>query len=105
MTRFYANYELTEDGIEPEYKLATVVFQVVAKTLKRRYVYTKTWEATIPDLEVFPGISNPGNLSEREGWRCHSCKCTKSLSVPLSKHIVETWVKEGDWEVIDYWEE
>lgn len=93
----YAHYELVDESWDPEYK--TIVAGAEMWKVLRRWVHSRTWEATLAESQAFPGPVNPGNLSKP--WRMQSCTCGKTLSQPLSKRAVETWVEEGKWEVIE----
>ena len=111
----YAGYELVEQSEEFEYRHYYFYFAgyLVEHKLKRRSVTTMTWEATLQDGNIpeasqaynheqgYPGSVNPGNLSEANGWRLQSVEYTKSLSVPMSKDVRETWVRTGPWEVVE----
>ena len=113
----YAGYQIVEETEEYEYKHYYFYFAgyLAIHKLRRRSVHTITWEATLQDGNIpeasqaynheqgYPGSVNPGNLSEGDGWKLQSVEYTRSLSVPLSKTVRETWARTGAWEwVYDY---
>ena len=117
---YYANWELVEDTIEYEYRnhifVAVSANINIVKTPQRRQVRSKTYEATITDgVNEVPAPSylagdsyvlvNPENLTptgtETGKWHCDNIVYTKELSVPVSRHIRVTWVKNGLWEQYD----
>lgn len=115
---YYANWELVEDTSEYEYKYRTYfILNYVSVRLIRRKVRSKTYEATIqetPGVTELPAPSylagntdieaNPENLSPvgsgPNEWHCDNVSYSKSLSVPLSRSIRVTWVRNGVWEEI-----
>lgn len=110
----YAGYELVEQAEEFEYKHKYFYYLgfLIEHKLMRRTLTTMTWEATLQDAisgapsaynhnQGYPSSVNPGNLSEAQGWRLQSVEYTKSLSVPMSKDVRETWIKTGQWEVVE----
>jgi len=103
--RTYAGYSITEHAWEPETHYNRVIAGNVVVHVAQRMVESITWEATTPRDDPDPGPQNPGNLNVRDGWHMQSCRCTNPLDAPDPKHIVETWVREGQWEEIDSWEE
>jgi len=113
----YAGYQIVEESEEFEYRHYYVYMgaHLIQHYLRRRSVHTITWEATLQDGGIpeasatynheqgYPGSVNPGNLSEGSGWKLQSVEYTRSLSVPMSKDVRETWCKNGAWEdVYDY---
>ena len=111
-----------EDSTEYEYKYRLIVVLTtsiyITKHLIRRKIRSKTYEATIqedPNTPELPAPSylagnsdieaNPENLSPvgpgTEEWHCDNVSYTKEISVPLSRNVRVTWVKNGAWEVID----
>ncbi len=120
---YYSDYELVADTIEYEYRnkvniIYTQLNIAVWKVPQRRQVRTKVYEATIqedcseselPAPSYLAGNSyvevNPESLSpigtKAEQWHCDNISYTKELSVPLSRVIRITWVKEGAWTKYD----
>jgi len=105
----YADYTLTEQREEYEYRKVYSFVGGFYSELKRRPVTTMTWEATLTDEipedpashdQGWPGPQNPGNLSESDGWRLYAVEYSRGLSQPMSKVVRETWVKTGSWVVI-----
>lgn len=110
----YADYELVEENEQYEYhhSYGYVLWVQVSHRIYRRSIHTMTWEATLQETipgaieaynheQGYPGYVNPGNLDEADGWMLQSVEYTKNLSVPLSKDVRETWVKHGDWELVE----
>lgn len=120
---YYANWELVEDTIEYEYRnkiTASVSANIIViKTPQRREVRSKTYEATIQDvggaeiptptylagdsyIDANPENFTPQQIGTEAGkWHCDNISYTKELSVPVSRHIRVTWVKNGQWEQYD----
>jgi hypothetical protein len=101
----YAGYTLVEEAWDPETHFNRVAAGTVVVHVMQRTVHSKTWEATLAESQSFPGPVNPGNLTAQDGWHLQSCRCTRTLSQPLSKRVVETWANEGQWEEIATWTE
>lgn len=116
---FASNWELTRDVMDWEYrtKTAAVVASniLVVSTPQRRYVRSKTYEATILDgTGEIPAPSytagdtyisaNPESLSPvgtgAGKWHLDNVDYGKTLSQPESRTVRITWVKTGAWEDI-----
>ena len=116
---YASNWELTRDVMDWEYRTRTVaavsINITVVSTPQRRYVRSKTYEATILDgVGEIPAPSytagdtyisaNPESLSPvgtgAGKWHLDNVDYGKTLSQPESRTVRITWVKTGAWEDI-----